>query len=258
MGRLKMKGAPPRNLKRARKTAEPKEEAEAQSSDEEGRVEPEGWVHVETMDDLKGPIVVISSNGHLLSVGESGVPALEGLPGPADDFEPAEVAQVMVGKQLLPGVFCLQSAFSRYVSSDPLGAVTATKEAVGQGERWIPELLGDGTVAFKSAFDRYLSVGETGLRADSEAVSDGERFTVRCQAALRWMRKRAAPRTSQLRAVDPREAEAKSLREFHSYTPGPVGTSKTDAKDLASAQAEGRLREALLERRVKSKGDKFC
>lgn len=68
------------------------------------------------------------------------------------------------------------------------------------------------------------------------------------------MRAAADPKTIDMK-VDPRALEMAELKKYHSYTSG--GIRKDDAA-LEAAQREGRLREELLERRIKSKHDKFC
>jgi len=267
MGRLKLKGAPPkyarpyrdvtsqlticRNLKKVKKIEKAFQVAK-EPAVEEDEVEPEGWVMVESLEDLVGPLVLISSGGQLVSLSETGVPSTSEIDVPAEAFEPGHVSQVLVGKMLLPGVFCLQSAYKRYLTSDPIGIVSASKEAVGPAGRWTPEYLGDGQLAFQSAFGKYLAVGDQGmaLRADSVEAGDAETFSVKCQAMLRWERNksRAQPATSPEDALD-----LKALRRQHAFQPG-----KKISSDLLEAQRQGRLNEALLDRRVRKKHDKYC
>lgn len=97
-------------------------------------------------------------------------------------IEPNDVSQVLVGQSLIQGQYCLKSAFGKYLSCDPFGAVSASKEAVGPTEEWTPIKVDDG-FAFKNAFGKFLSVEkDTGkVRADSISIESNETFHIRCQ-----------------------------------------------------------------------------
>lgn len=190
-------------------------------------------------------------DGHIVCVDEAGKPSLEKLEGDFEGFEPSQVPQVLVGRTLLPGVFCLKSAFSRYLSSDSLGKVSASKEAVGPSEKWSPQYLGEGLVAFKGPTGEYLASSETfGLRADSPSLGETEKFMVKCQAAERWNRQRL--QRQQADKAKP-EDDLEDLRRQHMFVPG--GHSRAA---LEKARKEGNLGETLLDQRIKSKHDKFC
>ena len=122
------------------------------------------------------------------------------------------------------------------------------REAVGLTERWTPELCKDspGQVAFKSSFGKYLTVIDGQLRADSD---DPIYLLVKCQALVKWERQR----TDKLKTLqNQEESELEEIRRRQIFKYG-----KSSA-DLEAAEKEGRLREALLDQRVKSKHDKYC
>lgn len=211
-----------------------------------------GWVLANSIEDLVGPLVLLCDQNYI-SIRENGqicASALEGLP---EDFEPDDVSHVVVGKMLLPGIFCLQSAYMRYVSSDQIGHVTATREAIGPSERWTPMHLGAGRFSFKSVFDKFLSLHDReGLRADSGSIGDSEMFTVKCQAGEVWRRQRSKLSASNTRC-SPVDLDLEATRKAHTFVPG-----KSRSKDIDEAITSGRVHEALLDRRVKEKHDKYC
>lgn len=218
-----------------------------------------GWVIVEDLDDLSGPLVLIvnEENPHVLSFSENGKTTANPCDSPFS-FEPGNVAEVLVGKTILPGIFSLKTAFSRYFSSDTVGSVFATREAIGPTETWTPVKGENGRIAFRNASHKYLSVDPTNfvVRADAEDIGPNELFTVKCQAAEHYKRLQAAtPKSVPEQKVDPNKLEEEEFRKFHAYA---RDTSGLPSADLDHALQEGRLREALLDRRVKAKHDKFC
>lgn len=126
--------------------------------------------------------------------------------------------------------------------------MSALREAVGPTEKWTPELFKDspGQVAFKSSFGKYLTIIDGQLRADSD---DPSYFLVKCQALVKWERQRA-DKVKTLQSQEEIELEEIRNRQIFKY-------GKSSA-ELKAAEKEGRLREALLDQRVKSKHDKYC
>jgi protein FRG1 len=75
----------------------------------------------------------------------------------------------------------------KFLSCDAHGLVSADREARGPQEEWTPVVLPDGMVAFKSVYEKFLSVDEVAggawtLRGDSEDVGFRERFWVKVQS----------------------------------------------------------------------------
>jgi protein FRG1 len=75
----------------------------------------------------------------------------------------------------------------KFLSCDAHGLVSADREARGPQEEWTPVILPDGMVAFMNVYEKYLSVDETAggvlqLRGDSDEVGFGERFWIKIQS----------------------------------------------------------------------------
>ncbi|KAF9786204.1 FRG1-like family-domain-containing protein, partial [Thelephora terrestris] len=137
----------------------------------------------------------------------------------------------------------------KFLSCDEYGLVAADREARGPQEEWTPVILPDGMIAFMNVYEKYLGVDEVAggalqLRGDSEEVGFRERFWVKIQHKYK-------------QEVN---AEEKKKKE------GAVGDAKIDEAAtkkrygavLKAAKKEGRLSEALLDRRAKLKSDGFC
>ncbi|EJF65807.1 FRG1-like family-domain-containing protein [Dichomitus squalens] len=151
----------------------------------------------------------------------------------------------------------------KFVSCDKHGLVSADREARGPQEEWTPVVFPDGMVAFQNIYEKYLSVdevagGQLALRGDSEEVGFGERFWVKIQnkykkEAHAEERKRKDGLID-MSAVD----EASTNKIYQAWGAGKSIVSVEDKKELKRAKKEGRLAEALLDRRAKLKSDRFC
>lgn len=205
-------------------------------------------------------LIVNEEKPHVVTFSENGKIIAEAC-NDAESFEPENVTQVLVGKVILPGFFSLKTAFNRYLSCDSVGNVFATREAIGPTENWKPVLGENGRIAFQNAFHSFLSVspGSFTVRADADDIGPNELFTVKCQALERYQRKLAAqPKNVVVHQVSPKELEDEEFKKYHAYARKPATISSKDSRDLEEAMKEGRLRETLLDRRVKAKHDKFC
>ena len=74
----------------------------------------------------------------------------------------------------------------KFLSCDKHGLVSADREARGPQEEWSPVVLEDGMVSFMNVYEKYLGIdevagGQLTLRGDSDTVGFQERFYVKIQ-----------------------------------------------------------------------------
>ncbi|KZT28438.1 actin-crosslinking protein [Neolentinus lepideus HHB14362 ss-1] len=151
----------------------------------------------------------------------------------------------------------------KFLSCDKHGLVSADREARGPQEEWTPVILPDGMVAFQNIYEKYLSVDEAAggvlqLRGDSEEVSFAERFWVKIQSRYK---KEATEEEKKKKAgivEEPSGDEASVNRMYQAWGAGRSVVSGTDKQEIKRAKKEGRLAEAMLDRRSKLKSDRFC
>jgi protein FRG1 len=182
------------------------------------------------------------------------------------DRTPTEVSQVWVTTRVAgsPTVnLRTGTGEGKFLSCDAHGLVSADKEARGPQEEWTPVILPDGMVAFMNVYEKYLSVDEVAggalqLRGDSEEVGFGERFWVKIQNKY----KKEASEEEKKKTDGLHDAtkidETSTNRIYQAWGAGRSITSTADSKELKKARKEGRLAEAMLDRRAKLKSDRFC
>jgi len=151
----------------------------------------------------------------------------------------------------------------KFLSCDAHGLVSADREARGPQEEWTPVILPDGMVAFMNVYEKYLSVDEVAggtlqLRGDSDEVGFGERFWVKIQSRYKKEANDEEKKKKDGIAGEPDIDETSTNRIYQTWGAGRSVTSTEDKKELKRARKEGRLAEAMLDRRAKLKSDRFC
>ncbi|KAJ3059400.1 Multidrug resistance-associated protein 9, partial [Quaeritorhiza haematococci] len=150
--------------KKKRKIAEAQEEPE----------QLEGWVFCDVLEDIKGPVTILSPGSDAPSIlvahEESESVSWQPLPPPpsptdADTtsttttltiYEPTDVSQVFVARVVAgTSKVSFKSAFDRYLGVDKFGVVTCKAVAVGPTEEWEVVFKEDG-VSLKSVYDKFL------------------------------------------------------------------------------------------------------
>ncbi|RKP15171.1 FRG1-like family-domain-containing protein [Piptocephalis cylindrospora] len=229
------------------------------------------WTLVDALTDLEGPLYLLHSSGHHLTTDDATHRLLcpkapssseteseeQGL---SPLSEPTDVLHVWVGRRLdAAGTMSLRASTGMYLSSDKVGVVRVDKEAVGPLESWTPVIRDEG-VAFQNAYGRYLTYDETGggIRGDAESIGLREIWRLQCQTQRKHdaAKDRASSKKDDRSVVD---VELEAIKKNQTWGGGRVRRFEADdIRELKKAKKQGRLNEALLDRRAKVKSDKFC
>ncbi|KAI9003566.1 FRG1-like family-domain-containing protein [Gaertneriomyces semiglobifer] len=251
-GRLSFKGDNPLDKRKKKKR-------KSVDADSHSAAPEEGWVPVESLDDVNGPIIIVStateSPSALTCSDSSAKVTFSTIPFIGSQCDPSSVAQVFVTKRLPDSrKVSFKNAFDKYLSADKFGVITCEREAMGPAEEWELIFREDG-VALQTCWEKFLSCDENGVgRADSDNAGFQEIFTLHCQAQNRARKKKKKDDGN----LDETSFEVEQIKKFHSYGGGRLVLSHEDAKELQKAKKEGSLHEAMLDRRAKMKSDKFC
>jgi protein FRG1 len=151
----------------------------------------------------------------------------------------------------------------KFLSCDAHGLVSADRDARGPQEEWTPVILPDGMVAFMNVYEKYLSVDEVAggamtLRGDSEEVGFRERFWIKIQYKYKKEANEEEKQKKDGLADPTRIDETGTNKLYQTWGMGRSVVSQADKKALKLARKEGRLAEAMLDRRAKLKSDRFC
>ncbi|PIL23950.1 hypothetical protein GSI_13701 [Ganoderma sinense ZZ0214-1] len=240
---------------------------------------PETWVLPEAANDIRGPTFIMhpsdpspicvtydSTRGRIVLHSVDKDKSDECESSTVVERTPADVSQVWVVTRVAgsPTINIRTGVGEgKFVSCDKHGLVSADREARGPQEEWTPVVFPDGMVAFQNVYEKYLSVdevagGQLALRGDSEEVGFGERFWVKIQSKYKKEahaeEKKRKDGMIDMSTVD----EASTNKLYQAWGAGRSIVSEDDKKELKRAKKEGRLAEALLDRRAKLKSDRFC
>ncbi|KAF9980378.1 hypothetical protein BGZ65_005172 [Modicella reniformis] len=188
-----------------------------------------------------------------------------------DIAEPTAVNQVFVANMIPDSDrLTLKTHNGRYLSSDKYGIVSADSEAIGMREEWTAIIRSEeeGGICLQNHYGKFLSVDEVAavegkkgsssssglqIRADADVIGFGEVFQAKIQARFRKKVKKA----NEVK-IATRDYEMEQSRKFQTWNHGHVVVSQEDIGDLKKAKNEGRISEALLDRREKLKSDRYC
>ncbi|KAG1782649.1 FRG1-like family-domain-containing protein [Suillus placidus] len=268
---LKFKGD---KIKKKRKREHHNEGSASKRVDEDE--DPETWVLPENATEIRGPTFIthpsdpspisvnFDSTRNKIILSSLDKDSTSDTP-PLLERTPTEVAQVWVTTRVAGSATInlrTGTGEGKFLSCDKHGIVSAFREARGPEEEWTPVLLPDGMVAFMNVYENYLSVDEVAggsleLRGDSEEVGFRERFWLKIQSKYKkeaHEEKKKREAGSELTVID----ETSTNHVHQAWGAGRSVVSQEDKRELKRARKEGRLAEALLDRRAKLKSDRFC
>jgi len=275
--KLKFKGD---KTKKKRKRDDGDERTGSSSKRKADDEDPEMWVFPENVNEIRGPTFIFHpSDPSPISVNfnsttnriylhtldkeksEEGAEPVELL-----DRTPMDVSQVWVTTRIAGSeTINLRTGTGegKFLSCDAHGLVSSDRDARGPQEEWTPVVLPDGMVAFMNIYEKYLGVDEAAggtlqLRGDSEVVGFAERFWVKIQHKYKKEACEEEKKKKDGETGPPKIDEASSNHIYQAWGAGRSIVSIEDKKELKRARKEGRLAEAMLDRRSKLKSDRFC
>ncbi|KAI0748067.1 FRG1-like family-domain-containing protein [Daedaleopsis nitida] len=274
--KLKFKGE---KTKKKRKRDDDEEGPSRRRRKDEDDESPETWVLPEAANEIRGPAFILhpsdpspicitydSTRGRIVLQSADKEKSEDAESPSILKRAPTDVSQVWVVTRVAgsPTINIRTGVGEgKFISCDKHGLVSADREARGPQEEWTPVVFPDGMVAFQNIYEKYLSVdevagGQLALRGDSEEVGFGERFWVKIQTKYK-KEAHAEEKKRKDGMIDMSTAdEAGTNKLYQAWGAGKSVVSVDDKKELKRAKKEGRLAEALLDRRAKLKSDRFC
>ncbi|KAK6338793.1 hypothetical protein TWF696_009603 [Orbilia brochopaga] len=227
----------------------------------------DGWVNSDSLDDIRGPVIFAfaSSPPTCLACDANGkvfASVLRDVDG--EDLataEPHDVRQVWTPTRIPSSTkFAFKGHHGRYLACDKIGLLSATRDAMGPEEEFIPVKTETGW-GLQDCRERFLraeekSVGASSnkagavgavveIRGDAESIGFGETWVIRGQRRFKTkVRKEGA------------KEERISRRELEKLAGQQLDDDQV--RILKKARREGALQSALLDIRQKKKRDKFA
>jgi len=256
VGKLKLKGEKvKKHKKRKRPTEEEGGGAVADDVAKQDTADHGGWWRTSAPHQVRDSVAVqVGRLPHYICARDDGTFSLGDLHDQGEGPSPPEVLAVVPcgdGRRV-----ALKSGYGKYVSVDGRGALVGRAEAVGPREMWTP-VYQDGSAALLSATECFVGVEEDeSITATSATVSsDLHRLTLRCSYTRDEDKEAEVPQEEQGTLS---EVELKHIRKFQKFQDKRVRVNPSGHLELREAKEEGRMHEALLDRRSKMKADRYC
>ncbi|KAF9075157.1 FRG1-like family-domain-containing protein [Rhodocollybia butyracea] len=274
--KLKFKGD---KLKKKRRRDEGEEGGSSSKRRKEDNFDPDTWVFPENPNEIRGPTFIVHpSDPSPISVNFNSTTNriilhhLDKEKSEDDDTPsllertPTDISQVWVTTRVAGSTTInirSGSGEGKFVSSNAVGIVSSDRDARGPQEEWTPVIMPDGMVALMNSYEKYLSIDEVAggslqLRADSDEVGFRERFWLKIQNKYKKEANEEEKKKKEGMAGPPKIDEAETNHLYQAWGAKRSVVSNSDKKELKRARKEGRLAEALLDRRAKLKSDRFC
>ncbi|KAJ1985191.1 hypothetical protein H4R34_000150 [Dimargaris verticillata] len=245
------------------------------------------WTSVKTVHDLKGPVSIFfnSQPVRCLAV-DSDQGVVQGVMAQTNHgtlvdslsmAQPEAVGHVLVAQRVRNTGSTSKTADSdlkytfkafdgKYLSCDAAGTVTVDQLAVGPREMWTPVIRETG-ISLQSVYDTFLTVGfdpqhessPTPWPVDCKTDQIGfcQTFVMKCQTRGRSLAS-TDPDAPTLASMDTANAEQESIKRYQSgRTSHPYMVTGHD-RVLKRARRDGKMAEALLDRRERQKSDRYC
>jgi protein FRG1 len=230
------------------------------------------WTRVDKVTEARGPLLLVTSavSADSLTFISSDTQFQMFLSAAStqklDEIEPNQVNQVFIAKEF-PGSsggnkISLKSCFDRHLGTNQYGVLDCDKEALSSLHEWELIPREDGFALHSPTFGTFISVDgssgsikETKLRCDSKTIGTKEIFTLFCQKSAKEASK-ASSKSKDKVTKDLAFLEAEKIKQFHGHPLGKVRLGASIGEDLGDAAKEGKLNEAMLDKRSKMKRDK--
>jgi len=152
----------------------------------EANEEEEGWTEADMLEDVTGPVVLISKEKVALAAREEGS-VYSTVINAAPDAEPTSVEQVWIAARIAAGnKVSFKSSSGSYLSCSKLGTLSAAKVAISKEEEF-SLVWADMGWTLQTAWDGYISL-QQGMqpRGDTAIISSpADAFTILVQKRLK-------------------------------------------------------------------------
>lgn len=214
-----------------------------------------GWWIVETLTQIKGEVALeFLPNFYAKAFSDGSIR----LGDPHPDGEGPDPDEIFTATCAATNQIAFKSGYGRYLSIDSGKNIVGLSEAVGEKELFVPVFENDE--AALSTFNHYFvsyddDSDDYPLVARSQSVGTKEKMTLRVHYDPRKLDKQSE--LEEISEDNIFEAELSHLKKFHGSKRAGVDVND-DRLELKKARQDGHFYEALLEKRTKSKSDKYC
>lgn len=260
---LRLKGNKKRKHKSRHKHRELQEASTSEAPDEAAKDADEhgGWWRADKIEHVQGDIAIeFLGSCYAKAMGDGSIVLGQPHP-PGEGPEEEEIFTVVSASS---NQIALKSGFGRYLNVDSKGRLMGLSEAIAEPESFLP-VFEDEKLAMSAFNDCFIgpdieaedAIGSQPIVAKSKTVTNYEIINIRITNNPSAFTKKKQRETTNDGAGTLYETELNHLKKYQSHGQK-YYNMKEDKKVLKKARVGGELYEALLDKREKSKSDKYC
>lgn len=257
VGKLKLKGEKRKKHKKSKrdKSDEPSSSVDLNDAEQHGN-----WFAVTKSEQITGSIcfefgphqyVRALDNGYLI------------LGAPHSAGEGPDQEEVFVAIRSSSNQVAFKTGYNKYLSVEARHRIVGHSDAVGPKEQFDP-VFEEGKLAIMASNSCFLSIDEDNeelpyLVAKSHKAGNSEILKLRTNINPELTRiERLKKEIPDEEKGSLRDCEINYVNKYQSYQNKKIRINSNSDISLKKANTEGKLHEALLDRRSKMKADKFC
>lgn len=214
-----------------------------------------GWWNITKVDEAKGIIAIEMGKRVYISAMDNGKFTLGA---PRDKGAEPDLTEQLTGVVLSDTKIALKTGFGKYLSINSDNVVIGISDAIGTKEQWEP-IFQDGKLALMAPNNRFISCNEEGdIVATCMSATKDNFVKIRSNAERASKSEKDELPVEERNASNMKECEVNYVKKFQSWQDGKLRLSQKDVDELDKAKNEGKLHNALLDRRAKMKSDRYC
>ncbi|XP_003383602.1 PREDICTED: protein FRG1-like [Amphimedon queenslandica] len=222
---------------------------------EPGAVRHGKWRKIRFAEELKDRVALEMYNGRYLLALDTGYFTIGEE---RKEEEGPEDAEIFTLVQLSENKVALKSGYGRYLGVNSSGEVIGKAEAVAAREQW-EAIFEEERFALCGCNHRFLTLtSDNRIMAISEKAKDKEIMTLRTDVPVVKKGKSELEIEEEDAHKDMEAFETGFVKKFQSFQDHKLRINKTSRDSLYSSMKDGKLHEALLDRREKMKADRYC
>ena len=261
-GKLKLKGESSSSSgghKKHKKSKKRKHEDEAAVFEKQDiEAHAGGWC-VESFEQITGTVFIELNDFMYVHGLDNG---LFVLGAPHKPTERPDTVELFTAVRVDNAYVAFKSAFGKYLSVNSNGLIVGRSDAISPKEYFqvVIDYDYDGRkIYLKASNDNYVSVNNEG---DIVAVSNDKD---ECDVKIRSMQKKENEKDKQKKQLaaeeqseDIKNVELNYIKKFQKFQDKRIRVNPVDERELKDAKDSGILHEKLLDRREKTKSDRYC
>lgn len=211
------------------------------------------WAEAKLVSEISGPVALEFGSQTYVTAMDNGLFTLGPPHDEGDGPLPEEILTAIIVNETR---IALKSGYGKYLGVDKDGTIVGRSDAIGPLEQFEP-IFQDNKLAILSSTGCFISIRDEddSLVAKNRTAGPNELVKVRLQAIENT--EEAIDKLDEKKG-NIKDIEKNYVKMFQKFQDKKMRMIEGKRSELKKAQQEGKLHESLLDRRAKTKADRYC